>query len=151
MKYACVVGYGYDCPEEHIQAATEISGCLASKGYGGCAGGYIGIFNAVFTRMHQEGKPTLLYTDAVEKEIDTSLISTVRLTADVHKKHDAIVEQAEFIVVIGGGKGSEMLSQKFHKAGKPVFGLKESGGATATLSSDQLFDMKALKEAIPAL
>jgi len=151
MHYACILGYGFDCPESHLSLAVELTEILAKKSYGFCAGGYIGIFNAVFTTAQKNNAPTLLMTDPSEKEVNTSFINTLRICSSVDNKHDTMVATVDFAVVIGGGKGSEMLATKFLKAGKKVFCCRRSGGAADKITGGIHLDTKELKEALSHL
>lgn len=151
MHYTCILGYGFDCPEPHLEWAAELTRILADKSYGFCAGGYIGIFNTVFSTAQENSAPTLLMTDSGDKEIDTSLIDIVRICSSVDHKHDSIVALADFAIVIGGGNGSEMLATKFLKAGKRVYCLQGSGGATNKVGAATHLGIKQLKEALQLL
>ena len=133
MKYASILGYGFDCPDAHLEICRELVPILCNNGYGICAGGYIGIFAAAFKAAKEHTGQTLLCTDANTKEIDTQFIDQVIITPTTDEKHDLIVSKSDLVLVIGGGKGTEMLATKFMKADKTMYLVEGTGGAVEVL------------------
>ncbi len=128
MNFIAILGFAKFCDAKQSAMAEEVARKISSLGYGIGVGNVSGTFACVLRSAKANRGITMAIIEQGLGSLNLDDCDILQIVKSQDEKHEALARQCNAALIIGGGKGTLKLAERFLKEQKPLVAIADSGG-----------------------